>query len=59
LSGDIIISVQKLHDYFVKAKEDHKAKDSLSNAELLIYNEQLKAFWKPVLVEEIALSKAK
>ncbi|MGI8950264.1 MAG: hypothetical protein ACR2FN_01635 [Chitinophagaceae bacterium] len=58
-AGDIVASVEKLRDYFVKAKEDHKKRDTLSNAEFLIYNEQLKAFWKPILVEEIALSKAK
>lgn len=52
---DLVASVQKLHDYFVKAKEDHKNRNVLNNAELLIYNEQLKALWKPVLVEEMAL----
>ena len=52
---DIVASVKALRDYFVKAKEDHKARNTLSNGEMLIYNEQLKAFWKPILVEEIAL----
>ena len=42
-----------------KAKEDHAKRGVISNAEALIYNEQLKALWKPVLIEEIALSKAR
>ena len=58
-SEDIVASVQKLRDAFVKAKEDHKKRNTLSNAELLVYNEQSKAFWKPVLIEERALSNAK
>jgi hypothetical protein len=58
-AGDIIASAQKLKDYFVKAMEDHHNRKTLSNGELIIYNEQLKAFWKPVLVEEIALKSAK
>ena len=48
-----------LKDYFIKAKEDHAKRGVISNAEALIYNEQLKALWKPVLIEEIALSKAR
>lgn len=58
-AGDIVASTQKLKDYFVKAMEEHKNRHTLSNGELVIYNEQLKAFWKPVLVEEMALKKAK
>ncbi|MEP6595031.1 MAG: hypothetical protein ABJA71_03750 [Ginsengibacter sp.] len=58
-AGDIVASAQKLKDFFVKAMEDHKNKHTLSHGELLIYNEQLKAFWKPVLVEEMALKKVK
>lgn len=58
-SADIVASIKILKDYFMKAKEDHAKRDVLSNAEALIYNEQLKALWKPVLIEEIALSKAR
>ncbi len=58
-SADIVASVNILKDYFIKAKEDHAKRNVLSNAEALIYNEQLKALWKPVLIEEIALSKAR
>ncbi|MEO6219906.1 MAG: hypothetical protein ABIO81_05725 [Ginsengibacter sp.] len=58
-AGDIVASAQKLKDFFVKAMEDHKNKHTLSDGEALIYNEQLKAFWKPVLIEEMALKKAK
>lgn len=58
-ANDIIVSVQKLRDYFAKAMEDHRNKKSLSNGELIIYHEQLQAFWKPVLIEELALKKAK
>ena len=56
---DIIASVKILRDKFVKYKEDHKSKNKLSNPELILYNEDLKAFWAPVLVEERALSAAK
>ncbi|MEO6405563.1 MAG: hypothetical protein ABIY51_15400 [Ferruginibacter sp.] len=56
---DIVASVQKLKDFFTKAMEDHRSRNTLSNGEFLIYNEQLKAFWKPVLIEEMALKKAK
>lgn len=54
-AADNIATVQKLKDYFVKAKEDHKTRTTMSNAEMLLYNEQLKAFWKPVLIAERAL----
>lgn len=56
---DIVASIKILKDYFIKAKEDHAKRGVISNAEALIYNEQLKALWKPVLIEEIALSKAR
>lgn len=57
--SDLIKPVIALRSYFINAMNDHKIRNTLSNAELLIYNEQLKAFWLPVLKEEIALSKAK
>jgi len=50
---DIVASIKILKDYFIKAKEDHAKRGVISNAEALIYNEQLKALWKPVLIEEI------
>lgn len=58
-AADIVASIKILKDYFIKAKEDHAKRGVISNAEALIYNEQLKALWKPVLIEEIALSKAR
>ncbi|MBS1730719.1 MAG: hypothetical protein JSS67_08060 [Bacteroidetes bacterium] len=58
-SEDIVASIKILKDYFIKAKEDHVKRNVLSNAEALIYNEQLKALWKPVLIEEMALSKVR
>ncbi|MEP6513017.1 MAG: hypothetical protein ABJA79_04070 [Parafilimonas sp.] len=58
-ADDFIASAKALKEYFVQAKEDHKKRNTLSNPELLIYNEQLKALWKPVLIEEMALSKLK
>lgn len=58
-SADIVVSIKILKDYFIQAKDDHAKRGVLSNAEALIYNEQLKALWKPVLIEEIALSKAR
>lgn len=58
-STDMVASVKILKNYFIKAKEDHAKRNVLSNAEALIYNEQLKALWKPVLIEEIALSKVR
>ncbi|MDQ6901595.1 MAG: hypothetical protein M3139_01125 [Bacteroidota bacterium] len=58
-ANDIVASVQKLRDYFTKAMEDHRSKKTLSNGELTIYHEQLQAFWRPVLIEEIALKKVK
>lgn len=58
-AGDIVASVKALKTYFEQAKKDHADRQTLSNAEFLIYNEQLKALWKPVLLEEIALSKVK
>lgn len=58
-AADIVASVKALKEYFEAAKKDHADRDSLSNAEFLIYNEQLKALWKPVLIEEMALSKVK
>ncbi|MEO6328918.1 MAG: hypothetical protein ABIO55_08300 [Ginsengibacter sp.] len=58
-AADIIKSVKILRDKFVKYKRDHKTRNSLSNPELILYNEDLKAFWAPVLVEEKALSAVK
>lgn len=58
-ANDIVASVQKLQEYFTKAMEDHRNKKSLSNGELMIYHDQLQAFWKPVLIEELALKTAK
>lgn len=57
--SDLIKPVVALRSYFINAMNDHKTRNVLNNAELLIYNEQLKAFWLPVLKEEIVLSKAK
>ncbi len=56
---DIIASVKILRDKFVKYKQDHKTRNTLSNPELILYNEDLKAFWAPVLVEEKALGAVK
>ncbi len=56
---DIIASVKILRDNFVKYKQDHKTRNKLSNSEFTLYNEDLKAFWLPLLVEEKALSAAK
>lgn len=58
-ANDILISMQKLRDYFVKAMEDHRNKKTLSIGELTIYHEQLQAFWRPVLIEELALKNVK
>lgn len=58
-ADDIIASVKLLHDHFVAAKDDHHTRDTLKNGEFLVYNEELKAFWLPVLKEEIALSQVK
>ncbi|MEO7263963.1 MAG: hypothetical protein ABIW38_03575 [Ferruginibacter sp.] len=54
----IVSSITKLKNFFFSAMEDHKKREVLNNAELILYHEQLKAFWKPVLVEEMALKKA-
>ncbi len=56
---DIVASVKLLRDKFIKYKQDHKIRNTLSNAELVLYNEDLKALWLPLLVEEKALSAAK
>jgi len=56
---DIIASVKILRDKFVKYKQDHKTRNTLSNPELILYNEDMKALWAPVLVEEKALSAVK
>lgn len=56
---DIVASVKILRDHFVKYKQDHKTRNTLSNPELILYNEDLRAMWAPVLVEEKALSNAK
>lgn len=56
---DIIASVKILRDNFVKYKQDHKTRNTLSNPELILYNEDLKAFWAPVLIAEKALSIAR
>jgi hypothetical protein len=56
---DIIASVKILRDNFVKYKQDHKTRNTLSNPELILYNADLRAFWAPVLVQEKALGTAK
>ncbi len=54
-NADFIVIIKNLQEHFKQYKNDHKAKKTLSDAELLIYNEELKAFWKPLLVAERAL----
>ncbi len=58
-ADEMAASVKLLRNFFVKAKEDHKKRGVLNDAELMIYNEQLKGFWKPVLMQERALRNAK
>ena len=56
---DLAASAKILRDKFVQYKEDHKAKNVLSNGELKVYNEELKGFWAPLLIAEKALEHIK
>ena len=54
-NADFIVIIKNLQDHFKQYKNDHKIKNKLSDAELLIYNEELKGFWKPLVIAERTL----
>ncbi|CAN5684916.1 hypothetical protein BH10BAC2_BH10BAC2_03680 [soil metagenome] len=56
---DMVASVKQLREGFVNARNEHKAKTTLSDPELIILRETFKAFWKPVLIEEHVLASLK
>ena len=53
---DMVASVKQLRDGFVNARNEHKAKTTLTNPELILLRETFKAYWKPVLIQEHVLA---
>jgi hypothetical protein len=57
---DMLAIVKSLDSAFVKYKLEHKNKPTqLTDGELIIYQSYIKAFWKPLLIAEGGLKKAK
>lgn len=55
----ILQIAQILQEHFLKYEADHRARGRLTSGELQVYNDYLKAFWKPLLVAEMSLNKKK
>ena len=57
---EMLTIIDKLNVAFKQYRDEHKAKTTpLTNGEIISYQSQIKAFWKPLLIAEGGLKKAK
>ena len=56
---DLLIIAENLQKLFVQFKNDHKTKGTLTDADILLNQAQIKATWTSLLVSEEALKRQK
>ena len=58
-SSEMSTIIENLEKNFQQYKSDHERNSTLPDGEILIYQSQIRAFWKPLLVAERGLKLAK
>jgi hypothetical protein len=58
-NNDMLVIIRNLDSAFVEYKNQHKSQDRLSDGEIKVNQAFIKAFWKPLLIAESGLKKAK
>ena len=56
---DMLAIIKNLKNAFKEYRKEHEAKKILKDGEILIYQQNIKAFWTPLLVAEHGLKLAK
>ena len=55
----MLVIIRNLDSVFVKYKNHHKSKNTLSDGEIKLNQVYIKDLWKPLLIAESGLKKAK
>ena len=58
-NADFVVMMSKLKDNFIQYKEEHKAKGTLTDGEVKIYQRYINDFYNPLLISEKALKNVK
>ena len=58
-NNDMLVIIRNLDSVFVKYKNHHKSKNTLSDGEIKLNQVYIKDLWKPLLIAESGLKKAK